>query len=235
VIQAVYPGIWASHQSGGGGGDPFFSDVVNLSHFDGANGSQTFVDSSSHSTNLNNGGQTNGLISTAQSVFGGASMYMPAGSSAGGDNVQNFYKVGTNDFTIEWWARPDSIAAAQNMVFFDGGSNSGFYYNATSGTVVAYLQTVGEITSTAGLAAATWTFIAYSRIGTSGVLYMGGVNQGSWVDNLNYTGDNLWVGSTGIQVNSFQGYIDDFRFTIGKGRYSGPTCPVPTSAFPNHS
>ena len=235
-LSALLPPIWASSE--GTAADPYFSDVVNLSHFDGTNGSTTYTDNSSHAVNLTNAAANTAAISTVQSKFGGASLLCentPAGQNGtGGSN--GIYKVGTNDFTLEWWVRPTSVSIKQDMVFFNDGTDNGFYIN-TSGNVIAFLSNAIKITSSSTLTAAAWAFIAYSRIGTSGVLYIGGTNVGSWTDNVNYLSSVLFVGmeSGGGAggAHCLGGYIDDFRFTIGVGRYSGSTCPIPSAPFPN--
>jgi hypothetical protein len=58
-------------QGGGGGGstDPYWSSVVSLLHFDGANASTTFTDQTGKTWSAYGGVQ----IDTAQSKFGGAS------------------------------------------------------------------------------------------------------------------------------------------------------------------
>jgi Concanavalin A-like lectin/glucanases superfamily len=216
-----------------GPSDPNFSSVVQLAHFDGANGSTTMTNSCPRgSTMLATG---TGALSTAQFKFGSASLRCGGSTSGAAESTGNTdYQFGTGDFTIEYWFRPDSIAAAQNVVFFNGGAQDGFFFN-TNGSFVYFAANATKITSAISLiAAATWVFIAYSRIGTSGVLYVNGTNQGSWTDNRNYSSDLLLCGRTTGNANSLVGYIDDVRVTKGVGRYSGSTCPVPSAAFPNH-
>ena len=100
-----------NNNGGGGGGgarDPYFSNVVSLMHFDGANGSKVFTDQIAGRTWTNFG--TDIAISTAQSKFGGASL--------NGGNINSNYLVsdtpasdftfGTGDFTIELWHRTPS-------------------------------------------------------------------------------------------------------------------------------
>jgi Concanavalin A-like lectin/glucanases superfamily len=233
MIPAVYPPIWAS---GASGGDPFFSDVVNLSHFDGTNGSTTFVDDSSHHINLN--AQGTAALSTAQFQFGTASLRCPFGFGVIGANAISsaIYSIGKSDFVIEFWVNPDSLSASQNILFFDDGQSSGFYF-FTTGKISVYLQSVDRIISTARLSAGTWTYCAYSRIGVTGSFYMGNSGtaalQGTYGDNFNY-GNFMYLGNAGVANNELVGYIDDFRWTIGSGRgYSGATIHVPTAPFPN--
>jgi hypothetical protein len=230
-ISPVYPGTWASHQAS----DPFFSDVVNLSHFDGTNGSTTFTDSSSLAHNLTLVAGANAAISTTAYEFGGSSLRTNK-TSNGITATNTAYSVGTQDYTVEWWMNADSTAE-QDILFISEVPDYGFY-NLAGGDIHVYLNTVDRIVSGTALVAGAWTFCAYSRhYNATSNFYINGSSVGSWTDNLNINvvSPVLYLGGYPSGTFQFSGYIDDFRFTIGKARYSGSTCPVPTAAFPNHS
>ena len=232
TIPAVYPGIWASHF-----GDPFFSDVVNLSHFDGINGSTTFVDSSSHATNLPALGSGN--LNTSVAKFGSAALACPtpSGVDGAGNGGLALYSIGTNDYTIEFFVRPNTFSGAQNICYWDvaAGGPTGLAIVTVSGDLRMFINGATVVTGSA-LNLSAYNFIAYSRIGTTGNLYLNGSGIGSITDSFNYASDSLYLGCFAGGTNGLNGgLIDEFRFTIGKGRYSGSTCPVPTAEFPNNA
>ena len=85
-------------------GDVHFPKVKWLSAFDGSNGATTTTDSSNSNLSLTIQGST--VISTAQSKFGGSSLYVTNSSSEGvyasaaGSTINL-----TGDFTVEYWFR----------------------------------------------------------------------------------------------------------------------------------
>ena len=88
-----------------GQSDPYFSNVVLLMHFDGANKATTFTDVKGHVMTPNGSAQTR----TTQSVFGGSSGYFDGTSAyltAPPSDDWNFY---AGDFTVELF------------VYFNGG------------------------------------------------------------------------------------------------------------------
>jgi hypothetical protein len=88
-----------------GESDPYFSNVVLLMHFDGANTATTFTDVKGHVMTPNGSAQTR----TTQSVFGGSSGYFDGTSAyltAQPSDDWNFY---AGDFTVELF------------VYFNGG------------------------------------------------------------------------------------------------------------------
>jgi len=226
-ICAAYPGAWASNQPGAT--DPYYADVVNLSHFDGANGATTYVDNGPLATNLGQFGT--GALSTSQAKFGTASL--SSGGGGAGNSGNTIYKIGTSDFTVEMWLYPTSFPYNMNTCYWDDtAGNNGLTVLGTTGYLRFWLG--GSNTDyTTALTLNAWNFVAYSRTGSAGKLYLGGTLQGSGLtDSVNHTSDSIYVGMYSGDINNFQGYVDDFRFTIGVGRYSA-SCPVPTAPFPN--
>jgi hypothetical protein len=222
MIPILAPPGWGS---GITASDPNFSSVVNLSHFDGTNGSTTFLDSSSHATNLNQ--VSSGALSTGQAKFGASSLTGVIGNTGAA-----LYGIGTSDFTVEYWVYTTSTAGAQNVTYWDDSPGNNGIAIKVGGNMRFWLGGVSHDGSTA-VTTNTWHFIAYSRTGSSGILYLDGVSQVSLTDSVNHTSNTLYLGGFSGLTSGLVGNIDDFRFTIGVGRYPS-SCAVPTSPFPNH-
>jgi len=217
--------------------DPDFANVSLLLHGDGTNGSTTFTDNSPRPKVPTNFGN---VISTAQSQFGGASIF--ANSTYMQYAADTDYELGTGAFTIECWYRGTSAANFASIVSKGTvGSNSGAYglhFRSTNNTIGFYLGAANNnvITSTTSIrTAATWFHIAVTRSGNNTRLFINGTQEGITY-TVNYTittGGVLTVGrdnfSTDFKVN---GYIDDVRITKGVARYTA-NFTAPTAPFPD--
>src|SRR5690606_7752240 len=98
----------------GHGRDPHWDKVVALLHFDGAHQSKVYIDETGRSWS----GGSAAAISTAQSVFGGASIEFSGTvtnawiqTPSSGD-----LDFGDDEFTIEGWFRPDAITGAYRPI-----------------------------------------------------------------------------------------------------------------------
>jgi len=223
--------------------DPSFDSVSLLLRGDGPDGLTSFVDSSSASKPVTAGG--NARISTAQSRFGGSSLYF--------DGVRDYISLPadpslamkSSDFTIEMWIHklgnnanasrlwnPDGDLYADANLGIDAngqlvsyGSSTGISWNAWAfGTGIAIPDGV-------------WKHVALVRSGGTVTLYVDGVGTilttalGTTV--LYDGGGTHMIGgqSTGAD-RAFNGYADDVRITKGVARYTANFTP-PTQAFPN--
>jgi len=172
-------------------------------------------------------------ISTAQSKFGGSSMFFDGIN----DHIQTpiIPPLNTGNFTIEFWIYP--LDTASRHVFSVGTGWS-------SATGVSMIQYGGNYAiscgsyGTANIGQAVvingWHHIAIVRNNTAVQFYYDGALIGSGTDSSNLTDSRLSVGYafTGTW-GSFYGYMDDFRITKGYARYTSNFTP-PTSAFPTY-
>lgn len=194
----------------------------------------------------------NAQISTAQSKWGGSSMYF----DGSGDYLLvppglQFYLSGaqttaTNrDFTIEFWfysvntsingtfllrrasSNPIGIVISQlanaSLFLGAGDSDSGSWnVSYTSGTNAFTIN--------------SWNHIALTRQGTTYRFFLNGVELYTASPTaFVIAGDTLpmYIATNGTEASQFpfNGYIQDFRFTIGAARYTANFTP-PTQAFP---
>lgn len=232
------------------GGDPAFSTVVNLTHFDGSNGAvPPYTNNGSAATGFTTV-VAGGALTTSISKFGvssyngtptpGRHVYVIGGGSA--------YTVGTNDFTYEFWVYPLTLNIDYNSVkvYFDTRTSTG-----TGSPVVILYTPVADgslrmntgsdvITSAAGvITAAAWNAIAVSRASGTTRLFVNGTQVGSsYTDSNSYAATGqIYLGSAYNNGGGCLGYFDEFRFSNGSvgsgaGRYTANYTPE-TAAFPD--
>jgi hypothetical protein len=173
-------------------------------------------------------------ISTAQSKFGGSSMYL----DGNGDylTIPNnvLFALGTGDFTIECWVY--SIAGSNNGVWQLASSafpgTAGLAVAANGGAWTVYYGSTSQAFGFGSIGAGAWQHVALVRQSGSLYIYANGVKYTvAASDTTNYTYTTLVIG--GYYSTSFlwNGYIDDFRITKGYARYTTNFTP-PTQAFP---
>ena len=210
-----------------------------LLHFDGANGSTTFTDSSPNALTVT---ANNATISTSNTMSGfgqvgsftGSSSYLTVPSSSP-------FIFGTGDFTIEFWLYLNSSSGVQ--VIYDSRPISGgglfptIYYTANS---VRYYQSQADRITSSAISLNTWYHVAVVRSSSVTRMYLNGTQTGSsYADTNNYscgTG-RPWIGADSFNggsapANFFNGKLDDLRITNGVARYTA-NFTVPTAPFPN--
>lgn len=234
-------------------GDVNFPYVKWLSPFDGSNGATTTTDSSDSNSSLTLQGST--VISTAQSKFGGSSMYVPSSTEQGVyANVAGTTVNLTGDFTIEYWFRRVQVSYANNMAQLIYGmplssSLSGYgmvvgYYGSSTSTTqsLMYVSSNGSswnVASAVQLGTGSlgtvgqWVHMALVRSGSDWSYYVDGTRTytGSLSSAAIATpGSYMYLGRAWGSDNSIEAYYDDFRVTQGLARYTGASFTVPTTA-----
>lgn len=217
--------------------DPYFSSVVLGLHMDGTNGSTVFTDSSSYNRTVSWFGAAS--ISTTESKFGGASgRFSSNGSILQVANSADL-NPGANDFTIDFWHKPDSVTSGATQVIVDRGTFSNFtpyvvtQFNsslrfACSSTGSSWLV---DLFSASVLTAGQWHYVRAKRRGTAFELECNGVLIASQTasGSLMTSATPLTIGRGGGGTGQLFAYLDDLRITMGVARDS----TVPTKAFPN--
>lgn len=220
----------------GVGGDPNFVNVSLLLHSNGSNGPTTITDSSLAPKTLTVLG--NAQISTSQSKFGDSSIYFDGNSDRLSTPTDTAFQLGTGDFTIEMFVRPD--AGGSGIDYFISTAYLGaewfvISYNHT--TNVFKLQGVPSVGGDSPTyATGTWHHIAISRVSGTGYFYVNGVVAHAFPATADYSQQIFYIGgadsSIAAAANWFQGHIDEVRITKGVGRYTANFTP-PTAAFPD--
>ena len=224
-------------------GDQNWESVKLLLRGDGPNDGTAFADSGPASKSIVRAGNT--VTSTAQSKFGGSSLYFDGSDSAleiGTAFDADVAGFGTSDFTIETWFRtastsrmsvlsaykavasPTGFALQLNKDDGDGpiAGSIGFGYGDSS-----LVSTTGGKWSTN-----TWHHLAIVRSGSTLSIYVDGVSQASTTNTTDISdGATLAIG--GLKVSSYiqdyTGYLDDIRITRA-ARYTGTFTP-PTATY----
>ncbi|WP_374502349.1 LamG domain-containing protein [Pseudoxanthomonas sp.] len=235
----MMPGIVASRPvPSGGGGDPHWSNVVALLHFDGANGSQSFVDEKGH-TFSNVGGAE---LSTAVSKFGSASLVLNGSSDAVESPTSTDWEFGDGDFTIEaqiYLAAPVS----SRMEIIDRWNGTGFGMQIMdNGLLRAFCQGTAHGLAVCGPGSTEVTdgefhHVAFCRNGDVLGIFLDGVAEATaaFTGSIDAIGDTLDIGYDNNGISRFfNGYIDEVRITKGVARYTpGVNFTPPTAAFPD--
>jgi Concanavalin A-like lectin/glucanases superfamily len=216
-------------------GDPSFASVMLLLHFDGANGSTTFVDNSAANRTVTALGAD--ALTTAQQRFGTASLSVGAGpSSATGAQWQ----FGAGQFTVEAFVRPTAaISGVRGIVTVWGTAGFGWFLGFNGNTLNFFYSTTGAdnpvVTGAYTPTQNQWAHIAADR-DASNVLrvYADGVVIASATVSATFFNSTrtLRIGDDETVTRVFAGQIDEVRITKGVARYGGAFTP-PTAAFPN--
>jgi len=207
-----------------------------LLHFDGADGSTTFTDSSPTPLTYTRS-YSNNVISTTQSKFNGSSLYVGVDSGSGVRSVSNDrFLLSNQDFTIECWFYDSVLAAGNKGVIGVGDRHSIVIDNGTiKGNV--YTGSNFEIVHQTTVSAASWNHVALVRNNGVVTLYVNGVASNTTVaigtTSLINDGNNFFkvtnASYKGVVVGCFDGYIDEARVRR-EAVYTGNFTP-PTSAF----
>lgn len=215
-------------QGGGGvGSDPDFASVVALLHFDGSNGSGVFTDEIGH-TFTKTGTPT---ISTAQSVFGGASGFFPSANHGLTNTDADFLLTG--DFTVEGWVRFTASSWADVLGIRNPSTGNHLLMYKTSSEKLRF--TWAGASKEVAVSLDTWYYFAVVRNGSSWSAYLDGVELGSPTSTTATLSGavEFTIGFNGSIVGAgVNGYLDEVRVTNGVARYTAPFTP-PTAAFPD--
>ena len=250
VIGTIGPiggkGVWSLRERGLLAQD-FYDDVSLLLHCNGANGGTTFLDSSKNALAITRNG--NAQISTAQSKFGGASLYLDGTGDYLSLANNPLFDFGTGEFTIEMWfyiaGNSNQDAEGNRLaVLFSAWPSSGVIStdyainiggtSATTGTFIGFGRrlsgTLTEVNYVATITQQVWHHVAVTRSGSNLTVWYDGsavATNSSFSGNVNTGGHPIKIGGRIISVfpHALNGYIDDLRITKGVARYTGSFTP----------
>lgn len=196
---------------------------------------EDLTDSSGNGLTISNSGVT---VSTAQSKFGGKSLYFN-GSTAALTIKSDVFNFGSGDFTVDWWEYCTGNSATRFSLSINGGcggvcaggsGNGNALYMGTTGTSWDMFSGAAAFSKTAN----QWVHWAFVRNGTSfktyrnGTLYWSGTASGS----IYWNGAGFVVGSFLYDANHYYGgYIDEFRVS-NVARWTANFTP-PTEPYNN--
>jgi hypothetical protein len=222
--------------------DPDFANVSLLLHGDGANGSTTIIDSSPSPKTVTAFGDAQ--ISTAQSKFGGASMYFDGNGDYLATGPDSSLSLDSGDFTVEAFIYATNLSSQLSVIASSRAVSSvSSLYWAFSVLPTGQLEFQSRYTSqyyarsaTSAITANTWYHVAAVRQNNIITVYVNGV---AGPTTVNDGGINLSESYVGVGIFNypsfvfyFPGYIDDLRVTKGVARYTANFTP-PTAPFPD--
>lgn len=220
-----------------GATDPYWSNVVSLLHFDGADGSTSIVDQKGRSWVASGSGSA---LDTDFAAFGPSSLRLSGGGSSLVETVSASADFDlSGDYTLETMIRPASIG--NNAVITIGTSNAeritlgisttlGLYlYTATTSGGAAVRISSGASTISTGV----WRHVAVTKESGTWRLFLHGSLIGTSSTASYPTGSvKVFVGAGASSDTLYSGHIDEMRITKGVARYTSAFTP-PTAAFPN--
>jgi hypothetical protein len=214
--------------------DPFFASVVALLHFNGAQDSTTITDVRGHDFAATVQ-DTGPKLDTTIKKFGASSVYM-------GNNTVNTgyitctasadFGFGTGDFTVDIWVYQTDQGAVGKIIQVNNGTSVRWTMDWSGTALVVNNGSSDLITANAAYTANAWHLLTYSRVGTTGYLFVDGVLKGSATDATNYASGSLSFSlrSDAPPFNHFRGYFDEARVTKGVGRHT-ENFPAPDFPF----
>ena len=235
---ATYSAAQQIDDFGGINGDALYNQTVLSLHFNGINGSTTFVDTAytAPKTPTVNG---NAQISATQSKFGGASGYFDGTGDFIAFANDATLSFGSNNFTIEFFCYP---TANNGLLLAKTVNNASFgayelRINA-SNVVTCYLASLSSSWNiAAGIGTLTvtlnaWNHVALTRNGNTFALFVNGaVSATASSSSALFTNTSaLSIGAYNNNVLNYTGYLDDLRITNGSARYTSVFTP-PAAQF----
>lgn len=208
-------------------GDPYFSNVNLLLHFDGS-----FADYKNANSFLTTGSPS---IDTSIVKFGSGSLLLPAGNNrlTYTPNSGNPFSVNTIlNITFEFWIYISSIQQDQDVFFISNDDlNVGYKFKITNNRIPQWTNIAGTQTASGNSAIPLnqWTHIAFRTGYQSTVFWINGV-FGAFYEVDSTDGNKLIFYSSS---NYQPVYIDDFRCTSNVQRYAYANFTPPLSAYPN--
>ena len=202
-----------------------------LLHFDGANGSTTFVDQSFEPKAITAYG--NAQIDTSQSKFGGAcGLFDGSGDYLVAPPGPDF-NFGANDFTAEMFVRSTQTTRAdiltQNTVYTATGWWGLLFNVSGSGTIALYETSSARISATGtNWNDGSWHHIALTRAGNVMRLFVDGVQVGSsYTTSFSYgtATDGLTIGAAVSGGQAYSGRLDELRISKGIARWTSAFTP----------
>ena len=152
--------------------------------------------------------------------------------------------VSATDLTLEFFVRPAQVASRACMIDWRSALTSyGIFIGQQSATPDKVSFRVGDSNDaawefsrdTASISVDTWVHVALTRQGNTLRAFWGGTQvgaDGTFSGSIYINSADLFIGALRDGNGSYDGWIDEFRLTVGVARYTANFTP-PTAPFPN--
>ena len=222
---------------------------TSLLHFDGVNGSFSFIDEKSYlaftSRATPYGGPNNIKLSTTKSKFGTSSVYFTTDGYLGATAKDIF---GTGDFTLDFWCTGSQVSSIVYLftagnalqISITGNTNSSnlnVYATSAQGTVI-------NAVVANNVPIKQWMHIMMTRTNNVYCIYVNGsrvyttTGAALAIPTGEITmgwrpGDMIPAGGSDIGTRPFAGYIDELRIVKGGSETSAASFTVPSAPYTN--
>ena len=192
--------------------DPYLSSVVLFLKGNGTNGSTNIIDRSPTPKTISVFGTAQ--ISTAQSKYGGSSLYFDGTNNCFvGTPVDSIYTLGPDNFTLEMWvypfsASPNGIMAWNTNATMPSLATLNPVYSNFSG-VFSFWRQNATVTGLQQLTINTWQHHALVRSGNNFKWFLNGALTVSFSSSESFTGERIVIGTNGTN-----GYLAFARFYL---------------------
>ena len=174
----------------------------------------------------------NGATYVAYLFAGGASSAATARSVTFNQNYiksgsTSDYTMGTGDFTVECWWKPNEISNQGICQISDGGNGlttsnweNTIAIGHNGGNWVTYGGNGNADSADYPVRVGTWYHLAYVKTGGSHKLYVNGIPVITRTDSTNYYGTTVAIGGYYSTGYTNRGEISNFRITKGQALYT---------------
>lgn len=180
----------------------------------------------------------NANLDTNLQRFGSASLQLDGDGDYLSINSNDDFGFATDNFTLETWIYKTADTGSDTIFDFRAGTSNDNAVTLGLLGLTPYIYVLGDyrINASVDITLNAWNHIAYVRNGTTGVLYVNGVNRGSWTDTTDYgVAKPLKIGTVFTGGTSyFNGWIDETRVSENVARYTS-NFAVPNSQFTSDS
>ena len=201
------------------------SNTVLMLHFDGADGSQTAIDSSISAHTMT--ASDNAQLDTSQKKFGSASAYFDGTQDKFSSVDSADWDYGTGDFTIEGWIRWESSVGNDDFFDRNQGTDYALWHYAPLGGMLWQSGGANTMARSWSPSADTWYHFAIVRASSVLKMFVDGTQIGTDAANatdLTYSAA-INIGSDAAGNNGLAGWLDEVRVSKGIARYTANFTP----------
>lgn len=211
-------------------------------HMEGANGGTTFIDTAYGQKSAHTWTASSATTNTGTVKFGTASLN--TGAAVGWIETPDSadFTLGSSDFTYDCWFNRQGGDGTARFLF--GQSDSGLTASTrvaeiflTSGNVFRFQVWAGgtntTVTGTTTFTATGWNHVAGVRTGNILNLFVNGTKEGGDVafsSTIQDSSNKLSIGRLGEEAENWNGFIDEFRLSVGVARWTANFTP-PTGPY----
>lgn len=220
---------------GSGVGNDSFTKI--LLHMEGTNAGTTFTDTnaggSAHTWTAHTATTDTGTVKFGQSSLScGSTGWIDTPDSAD-------YTLGSGDFTADFWFNVSGGGGAVRRAF--GQENAAQSIQSVAGGLLAGNQMFFQpnngsnvtVSGTTTFTTTGWHHYAGVRTGNILRMFIDGVQEGgdvAFTGTVTDSADTFSVGRAGAATANWNGFIDEFRLSVGIARWTANFTP-PTSQY----